>query len=105
MKWVVYDLVVDGVRVYVGCTGAQKARLKHHQKTTAACVKGELKMKIVSKHDNPWSAQLAEEKRIKRLNPILNDIHCKRGIGSMTDGERRVLRKDVPPNWRKGFNR
>lgn len=72
-RWAVYDLIVDGELVYVGCTKNPKMRLGFHKarrKVPRDCV-----MRVVAWYDCQHEALSAERRRIIKRKPPLNKAH------------------------------
>ena len=67
--WHVYDIVLDGVVVYVGMTSDPKRRLAKHR---AFMFEGDESMAIVARFENIRDAQMAEADRIRDLQPPRN---------------------------------
>jgi len=69
-SWVVYDLIVDGVLAYVGCTSNPVKRLYEHKARRKIPKHAELV--VVQRFRNRHLALMAETRRIEELNPPLN---------------------------------
>lgn len=68
--WAVYDLIVDGALVYVGCTSNPVNRLYQHKARRKVPKHAELV--VVQRFRRRPAALAAETRRIEELNPPLN---------------------------------
>jgi hypothetical protein len=78
MTWCVYDILVDGELVYVGCTRDPKKRIWYHK--ARGKVPRSAVLKVRRRFASHGRALIAERDRIMKLTPPLNVIynpnHC-----------------------------
>ncbi len=89
-----YDLIVNGERIYVGVTIAPARRLSQHKMGMLLRRDDDVKLRVVKWFDDRADAHAAERDRIRRFSPRENVIAKPGMTVAETSAARRAARID-----------